>query len=256
MELATRIYDTVLRSENIHPQIASILPDDTGQHYWRRVLRMAALCHDIGHIPFSHAGEKALLPTDWDHERLTVELIHSEEMRAIWNAMEPQLDPAHIAALATSTMPIADVKSRLWQLVLREIIVGDAFGADRMDFLLRDSLHTGVAYGHFDHHRLIDTLRILPEPQVDEVDDDRPPALGLEEGGIYTAEALLLARYFMYQQVYFHHVRRAYDIHLIDFLRDWLIDGYPIDLSRHLAMTDNIVLAAIRKRAVTTRHAA
>jgi hypothetical protein len=125
-----------------------------------------------------------------------------------------------------------------------------------MDFLLRDSLHAGVAYGRFDHHRLIDSLRILPEPRVDEADEERPPTLGLEEGGIYTAEALLLARYFMYQQVYFHHVRRAYDIHLIDFLRAWLPEGYPIDpsqhpvdLSRHLAMNDNVVLAAMEDAA-------
>lgn len=249
MELATRIYDTVVRKDNVEPRIEPILPDETGRLYWRRVLRMAALCHDIGHIPFSHAGEKLLLPDGWDHERLTVELIKLDEMCTIWNSMEPRLDPVHIAALATSMTPIADGRSRLWQLVLREIIVGDAFGADRMDFLLRDSLHTGVAYGHFDHHRLIDSLRILPEPQVDEVDEDRPPTLGLEEGGIYTAEALLLARYFMYQQVYYHHVRRAYDIHLIDFLRAWLSDGYPIDLSEHLAMTDNAVLTAMEAAA-------
>lgn len=255
MELATRIYDTVIRKDNIEPRIESILPDETGLLYWRRALRMAALCHDIGHLPFSHAGEKELLPDGWDHERLTSELIKSDDMRAIWNSMEPRLDPDHIAALATSKTPIADVKSRLWQLVLREIIVGDAFGADRMDFLLRDSLHAGVAYGRFDHHRLIDSLRILPEPQVDEVDEDRPPTLGLEEGGIYTAEALLLARYFMYQQVYFHHVRRAYDIHLIDFLRAWLSEGYPIDLSRHLAMTDNVVLAAMEDAAYSPEAA-
>ncbi len=46
---------------------------------------------------------------------------------------------------------------------MSEIIVGDAFGVDRMDYLLRDSHHAGVAYGKFDHFRLIDTLRILPK---------------------------------------------------------------------------------------------
>jgi len=101
---------------------------------------------------------------------------------------------------------------------------------------------------------LIDSLRILPEPQIDSVDEDRPPALGLDEGGIYTAEALLLARYFMYQQVYYHHVRRAYDIHLIDFLVAWLTEGYPIDLSQHLAMTDNVVLAAMEKAALDSQE--
>jgi HD superfamily phosphohydrolase len=51
------------------------------------------------------------------------------------------------------------------------------------------------------------------------------PALGVEEGGIQSAEALMLARYFMYSQVYFHPVRRIYDIHLKDFLAAWLPGG-------------------------------
>ena len=53
--------------------------------------------------------------------------------------------------------------------------------------------------------------------------------LGVEEGGIHSAEALMLARYFMYTQVYFHPVRRIYDIHLRDFLREWLDDGRLLD---------------------------
>lgn len=66
-----------------------------------------------------------------------------------------------------------------------------------MDYLLRDSLHTGVAYGRFDHHRLIDTLRILPDPPGGPGDDEagvRAPGLGIEYGGVESAEALLLAR--------------------------------------------------------------
>ncbi len=84
---------------------------------------------------------------------------------------------------------------------------------DRVDYLLRDSHHAGVAYGKFDHYRLIDTLRILPPAQSNENEGFQEPALGVEEGGIQSAEALMLARYFMYSQVYFHPVRRIYDIH-------------------------------------------
>jgi HD superfamily phosphohydrolase len=110
-------------------------------------------------------------------------------------------------------------------------------------------LHVGVAYGHFDHHRLIDSLLILPEPKVDENSGERAPTLGLDEGGIYTAEALLVARYFMYQQVYFHHIRRIYDIHLIDYLKQSMAAGYPTDLQSHLRQTDNVVLAAMEDAA-------
>lgn len=74
------------------------------------------------------------------------------------------------------------------------------------------------------------------------------PSLGVQEGGLHSAEALLLARYFMYSQVYFHPVRRIYDIHLKNFLKEWLPEGrFSISLDGHLALTDNEVLVAMRK---------
>jgi len=135
-----------------------------------------------------------------------------------------------------------------WERILAEIITGDVFGVDRIDYLLRDSHHLGVAYGKFDHHRLIDTLCILPvfseNGEISEI------ALGIEEGGLQSAEALLLARYFMYTQVYFHPIRRIYDIHLRDFLAEWLEDGrFFVDLEKHLALTDNEVTSAMLKAA-------
>jgi len=123
--------------------------------------------------------------------------------------------------------------------VLSEIIVGDAFGVDRMDYLLRDSHHAGVTYGRFDHFRLIDTLRLLPDPLGE-------PAVGIEHGGLHSAEALLIARYFMYNQVYYHPVRMIYDVHLIDFLGAWLPEGkFSTDVGDHLRMTDDAVSTAI-----------
>ncbi len=72
------------------------------------------------------------------------------------------------------------------------------------------------------------------------------PALGVEEGGVHSAEALMLARYFMYTQVYFHTHRRVYDIHLKDFLAAWLSGGkFPTDLDLHLRGTDNEVYVGL-----------
>ncbi|MEW8976762.1 MAG: HD domain-containing protein [Symbiobacterium sp.] len=253
MELASRIFDVVTHPANVTDEIREILPEITQTHqlpYWRRVVRMAALCHDIGHLPFSHAAEKELLPGGWDHERLTKELILSEEMREIWQHMTPPLRAEDVAKIAVGPRKYPEQQFTNWEAILSEIIVGDAFGADRMDYLLRDSYHAGVAYGRFDHFRLIDTLRLLPSTPTDDQTGIPEPALGVEEGGLQSAEALLLARYFMYSQVYLHPVRRIYDIHLKDFLREWLPNGrFSTDLDQHLLMTDNEVISAIRKAA-------
>ena len=113
------------------------------------------------------------------------------------------------------------------------------------------SHHTGVAYGKFDHYRLVDTLRILPIAPSGEGGDSKEAALGVEEGGIQSAEALMLARYFMYSQVYFHPVRRIYDLHLMEFLRQWLPGGnFSTDVHEHLRCTDNEVTAALLETAL------
>jgi HD superfamily phosphohydrolase len=256
MELASRIFDVVTDRRNLeHDEAREVIPpEDDTLKYWRRVLRLAALCHDLGHLPFSHAAEAELLPPGVDHESISRAYILSDEMRAIWSRLEPPVTPEHVALLAVGPEPGEVVPP--WKAILGEIITGDVFGADRMDYLLRDSLHTGVAYGRFDHHRLIDTLRILPSaPAAPSVpgDDDvggREPALGIVEGGVQSAEALLLARYFSFSQVYFHRTRRIYDIHLKDFLQAWLEPrgGYlPSEPEDHLKITDNEVLVAIHQ---------
>lgn len=251
MELAGRVYDTITQPENISQTIRDYLPevgDDHKRQYWRRALRMAALCHDLGHLPFSHAAEKELLPEGWTHERLTALIVRSDEMGSIWDSMK--LISEDVVKLSLGPKEAPDLSFSTWETILSEIIVGDAFGVDRMDYLLRDSHHLGVAYGNFDHYRLIDTLRILPMPPSEEGEMPVEPALGIEEGGLHSAEALMLARYFMFSQVYFHPIRRIYDIHLKDFLQCWLPrKKFSTEVEYHLQMTDNEVTAGLLKAA-------
>ena len=109
-----------------------------------------------------------------------------------------------------------------------------------------DSHHVGVAYGRFDHYRLLDTLCILPSPPTDNGNDTGSLRSALRRAASNLPEALLLARYMMYSQVYFHSVRRIYDIHLRDFLRAWLPEGcFLLTKTNSLRITDNEVTAAI-----------
>ena len=267
MELASRVFDIITDPQNIRSEVRDLLPlinDEKAKIYWKQVLRMAALCHDIGHLPFSHAAEKELLPEGKNHEQITRELIQSHEMKKLWGDMTIPLKTEDIVKIAVGPKIVRDMNFTDWETILSEIIVGDSFGVDRIDYLLRDSYHTGVAYGKFDHYRLIDTMRILPQPQAEKGKSSIEPILGIEEGGIHSAEALLLARYFMFTQVYLHPVRRIYDIHLKDFLVEWLKGSkYFSSLEKFLTLTDNQIISEIikinrlskKKRPPTFEHA-
>lgn len=273
MEVASRIYDVVTNDRNVlaDSEIRSIIPKIGAfdWNYWRRVLRMAALCHDLGHLPFSHAAED-LLPSGFTHENLSYEIITGPGMAAIWKDLKIQA--TDVAKIAVGPKYCAETLS-VWESILSEIIIGDTFGADRIDYLLRDSHHAGVQYGRFDHYRLIDTIRILPKADAkpptenpaqhafdfeeliaSKADESKEPTLGIEQGGLQSSEALLWARYFMWTQVYLHHVRQVYDLHLADFLREWLPNGKFSTLpAEHLKMTDNEVNAAM---AIASRDSA
>lgn len=256
MHLASRVFEAVTRVDNVTDEIRIQLPMllDAGHlAYWRQVARMAGLCHDLGHLPFSHAAEGDLLPEGWSHERISWDLILSEEMRLLWEGMTPPLRAEDVAKLAVGKKHApAGAEFSLWEEVLSEIIVGDAFGVDRMDYLLRDSHHAGVEYGRFDYRRLSNSMRILPGSPRDaaEGEEPRPPALGVEEGGLESARQLLLARYFMFSQMYLHPVRRVYDLHLVAFLKETLDGGmFSVELDEHLRSTDNEVMVRIAEAA-------
>ncbi|MBV9494648.1 MAG: HD domain-containing protein [Acidobacteria bacterium] len=249
MDLAGRIFDVVTRQPR-HPDVQQVFPSDKELDYWRTVVRMGALCHDLGHIPFSH-GAEAVLPKGTHHEQLSVDVILSDEMRAIWSTMKPPLEPLDVAKVAVGLKdwPRDPKEFTPWDELLTEVVTGNAFGADRADYLLRDSHHAGVAYGHFDHHRLIDTLRVLRAPGTGK------PTIGIERGGMHAAEGMQLARYFMFEQLYYHRVRRALDLHLRDFLRAILPGGvYPTRIDDHLQQTDNEILVAMTGAAKDERH--
>jgi uncharacterized protein len=267
MHVAGRIYEVVMRDENLSDAVREIVPmSPRKREYWRSVLRMAALCHDLGHLPFSHAAEKELLPAGTGHEQITRALIESQEMKTVWDRMRPRPEPEDVVKVALGPEEAKDLTFDTWEAILSEMIVGESFGSDRIDYLLRDSWHAGVAYGRFDHHRLIQSMRILP-PAPDLAAGEEPvtgeaalrSTLGVVRGGLESAEGLLVARYFMFSQVYFHETRLIYDIHLEDFLKLWLADQggmFPTDPEGYLRWTDNEVMHAISVAAADSANPA
>jgi hypothetical protein len=210
----------------------------------RRLVRVAALLHDVGHGPFSHAGEKGLFVQPRKHDHYSVALVTSSPLADIIE------DCAEGTGVRSSDVAdLLDKSALIPHQFLRELISGE-LGADRMDYLARDSLFCGVKYGVFDAPRLIDCLILKEEKGGGFV-------LALDGGGLHAAEGLLLARYFMFTQVYFHRVRRAYDLHLTDLISHIMLQqygtaAYPEDLAEYVKWDDETIRAAAQELADET----
>lgn len=165
-----------------------------------KLLRYAALLHDIGHLPFSHAAEKQWLD-GLSHEDISRYIILN--YRPITSVLEEDEAAEVVASLLTKEYK---PKYRL----LHEIISGQ-LDADRADYLLRDSYCCGVRYGEFDFSRYIQIFGASFE--------DNGLKLTVAERDIYVAEAFLMARYHYNLQVPYHRTRNGYDICLRQFLR-------------------------------------
>ena len=221
MELATNIFDVVMDDDNLTKRSREVFKEQLqNKQYWRQTLRMAALCHDVGHLPFSHTGEKIL--EGINHEDLTRRLIKGN-MEQYFNQIpvnksdgRKTLDPGIISIIATNDFKKLTEKTteELWKEILSSIITSDLFGADRMDYLLRDSCHIGVPYGLVDKDRLVRSLRILDIPLNEGI------PLGIHEKDLPLVESLLMSRHWMYSQVYQHPTRKIYDEHLQNFLKE------------------------------------
>jgi hypothetical protein len=224
MGLAGRVFDSLIAKQ------PDLVPVNERSHA-RRLVRAAALVHDVGHAPFSHSAEDRF-EGGIDHEEMTRRLLALPEIGALFERCGDGLSVAAVVELLAGRVPPE-------RRFLAQIVAGE-LDVDKMDYLLRDSLYCGVRYGVYDLDRLIDTLVAVADPVSGET------GLGVESGGVHAVEALILARYYMFTQVYFNVTGKALEYHLTAWLeaagRFW-----PADPERFLDEDDHSVLAAMRR---------
>jgi HD superfamily phosphohydrolase len=134
-----------------------------------------------------------------------------------------------------------------WERIVSELITGDFFGADRIDYLIRDAKSTGVVYGLFDYHQLIEMLRVLPS--ADHGADELQLGIDVDENGLESCEALLLARHFMHRRVYQYSSVKAYNFHLRRFMRANYSSNMLKSLEDFLSLSDTDVISSLNKAA-------
>ena len=192
----------------------------------RQTLRLAALLHDIGHGPLSHASEEVMPPlkslgvkvyerralsapplnVQANHEDYTLKFVTDSTLTHTLRQNFSDIDPYHIACLIDKSLLLEDDFFKVGGFDFRTVlsqIVSSEMDADRMDYLERDAYFCGTNYGKVELNWLINNLTYHPRQEH--------LHLALNRRALYTFDDFLLARHHMHLMVYFHHKSIIYE---------------------------------------------
>lgn len=245
MHLTSRVFDSVVKknpllfSENAEENALKI-------KWYRQLLRLIGLTHDLGHAPFSHASEE-LFPEGKEHEDYTRLVICETEIAEYINIIGEKFKATYVDSynitpelvwMIYEGKEITNEEFILPDFLFLKSFMDGELDCDKMDYLLRDSLYCGVTYGKYDLDRFVSTLTAYKS--------DNKIQLAIERGGVQALEEFILARYFMFIQVYFHKTRRYLDKALVKSLKAVLPKGkYPERIDDYLKWDDIRVLNLI-----------
>lgn len=251
MHLVTRAFDLAL--ENYKMAQGKDLFENTRKEWYKQILRLIALTHDLGHAPFSHASE-ALFDGGVEHEDFTRKIICETEIaqciREIGNEFrrkysvgeEYDITPELLWLIYGEKNPELNSQYIMPDYKFLKSFMDSEVDCDKMDYLLRDSYYCGVNYGKYDLNRLLSSLSVYVKP------NDNIMQLAIERGGIHAFEEFVIARYFMFVQVYFHKTRRYLDKLLVDNIARILPNSkYPDDVDDYLKWDDLSTLNKIKE---------
>lgn len=175
-----------------------------------RIIRYAALLHDIGHGPYSHVSEdviaRVIKNPKFSHEQITIDILQEEnEIRSI---------------IGSDMDRVLDLIDGSQKNHVEYGIISGPLDADKLDYLQRDSYHAGVAYGVFDATRVLYTLKEIKGRVL----GTEESYLGADIKGREAIISMLLAHYYMHEAVYSHKTRRIADAMLIRSIELGLLD--------------------------------
>lgn len=263
MHVAGRMADQFLYNDE-YSILARILSEKE-KEFLKFSAKLAALLHDIGHAPFSHAAELGMpkfnelkLPKMWftknnetrkaTHEDFSILIIKglSEDKNSVLSQDEAEI----IASLIHKRISVPaswknkfsrNVNAENLHKLVHSWISGD-IDADRMDYLLRDSYFTGVPYGSYDLSWLINNLGVVRR--------GNSYITSISESGVHSFEHYILARFNMFAQVYFHKTVRCFEHYLGKALtQKEFTYRIPVDVTSYVALRDSTFIEEFFKKA-------